>query len=336
MAELSKKAFNALRQIKFSNSTHINGFFIGLSKGHDFIDWFNRSVFDRNSKAFPNPMPDSITSKQNFVEFWDALPEVFQKEKISIFDFAALACIVYNETGGRYRSLTEMSGSRGLAYTFNKISGLKLSYNTLPGNFTAFKCFTDPDFCAVHKDLPLAEKLSGAVDPAKISPLWKGETYPAAFSTEENPLKTGFIMEADFYKFRGRGVIQTTGRSNYKNLVAAIQQYKGENPVIRKYQQKWKDWSSDKVCTCSRNADWDDFFQDRQAMRLAVAVFNRPDVKGNHPFSMSDLLETLNLDASTAGSIFFMGKKVSGAAGYAKNKFKPRVVQLLEAIAGEI
>lgn len=345
MEELSKEAFAALRRLKFSNSKQINDFFNAIS-GHDFIDWFNQNLPPKlkpgdelpKGELFPFKIPDTPTNRQDFAQFWDALPEIFHKNKISVFDFAALASIAYNETRGQFRNITEKVGNekhKGLSYAFDKIKDLKVSYNANNslGNFTAHQCFTDPDFCDAHKDLPLADALSGAADPAKIDPAWKGEVYPIAL-TDTDPAKTGFIMEADFYKFRGRGVIQTTGRGNYKNLVVAIQAYKGTNPVVLKYQQKWKGWSPDKVCTRSRNADWDDFFQDKQALRFAVAVFNRLDAQGKRPFSMSNVLNVLN--GEMAGSFFYMGKKVSGTASYAKNKFKPRVVKLLEKIAGQM
>jgi len=42
----------------------------------------------------------------------------------------------------------------------------------------------------------------------------------------------GFIMEADFYKFRGRGVIQTTGRGDYTVLIKYILQNAAALPAL--------------------------------------------------------------------------------------------------------
>jgi hypothetical protein len=57
---------------------------------------------------------------------------------------------------------------------------------------------------------------------------WRGPIYPRPdFPTEPTPNAAGYILEADFMKFRGRGFIQTTGRPNYARLIAFVQRYKG-------------------------------------------------------------------------------------------------------------
>lgn len=350
MAQLSKKAFDALADPKFSNSVQLNGFFIGLA-GVDFIDWFNRELAGKgafaNRRINPDPGEDAVAVKREFAEFWDSIPVVFKQQEITLHDFASLMCIAINETGGRFRSATERCGRgakdkngkrhEGLAYAFDRIPGVKKSYNTLAGNATAHACFTNPKFCAAHAGLGMSDALSGASDPAKIDPVWKGDIYPSdRFPVTEDLAETGFIMQADFYKFRGRGPIQITGRAPYRRLVQFIQKYEGGNSVLQKFKNRWLGLSPDDACFVSNDLDWDEIFTEKIMVALSLRVYADLASPAKNMFLMEKDFDLLNTDTRKAGSFFSVGRIISGSDDYAANKYKPRVVEMLEKIAGQI
>ena len=155
-------------------------------------------------------------------------------------------------------------GHPGLAYLFDAIPGLKRSYNTLKGGRTAFDCFNNPAYLAAHQSLPGAAPFVRTTDEA-----WKGESWPATVPTSPTDPNLGFVLEADFMKFRGRGFIQTTGRANYKGLVSFVQTYTGTNATLLDYKTRWAGKAPDDVCYSSTNADWDALFQNTD---LAVAA----------------------------------------------------------------
>ncbi|MBK7938786.1 MAG: hypothetical protein IPJ82_17650 [Lewinellaceae bacterium] len=350
MAQLSNGAFAALQKPRFSNSTHLNGFFIGHT-GKDFIDWFNENLAGKGAFAkrriSPEPGEDMVAVKREFAVFWDSIPVIYRQADISLFDFVSLMCISINETAGRFRSKTERCGKgakdkngirhEGLAYAFDRLPGIKKSYNTLAGNKTAFECFTNPVFCAAHQGLGLSDALSGAAQPDKIDPVWKGEFYPAdKFPVLEDLAETGFVMQADFYKFRGRGPIQITGRAPYRQIAQFIQKYEGPEAILRKFKMRWQNLSADDACYASNDMDWDEIFTVKPIVALSLRIYADLASPAKNMLIMSKEFERLNERTRQAGSIWSVGRIISGSEKYADEDYQPRVVEMLEKIAGQL
>jgi hypothetical protein len=346
MAQLSPRAFETHSAHSFASAVQLDLFF-KTKTGADFVDWFNQRLAGKGAFADRRIRPDAgediSVVKREFAEFWDTIPVVFAKPAISLFDFAALMCITINETGGRFRSRTEICGRgakdstgrrhEGVSYAFDRLPNIKKSYNTLAGNRTARACFCDPVFCLAHRDLALADQLSGVDDPTKVSAVWDGELYPfEQFPVVEDLEQTGFIMQADFYKFRGRGPIQITGRAPYRKLVAFIQSYTGPNTVLQEYKAKWQTLTPDEACSASRDSDWDEIFREKMIVPHALRAYADLAVPSKNMFSMQLDLDKLNAPTRQAGSFFSVGRIISGTDDYAKNKYLPRVVEMLEAL----
>jgi len=147
-----------------------------------------------------------------FHGFWNRINQIFGGT-INLIQFVSLMSILSNEVRGNCTPQDEKMGSPGhpgLAYLFDRIEGLKRSYNTLGGNQTAFACFNHPQFITAHEALAGANTFARTTDDR-----WSGEGWPSEVPTSSDPAVNGFVMEADFMKFRGGEFIQTTGRSNY-------------------------------------------------------------------------------------------------------------------------
>lgn len=347
MALISKQTFNTLLPPTFSNATALNRFFETID-GRDFIDWFNmhlagKGVFaDRRIAPAPNETLQTV--KTEFITFWNNLPLVYNRPEISLFDFTALMCIAVNETSGRFRSRTEICGKgrkdkegkphEGLAYAFDRIEGVKRSYNLIAGNRSAFDCFADPVFCKAHQHLGLGQQLARPDHPELIDEVWKGSLYPAdRFPVVEDLAITGFVMQADFYKFRGRGAIQITGRAPYRSLVRFIQRYAGANAVLLDFKKRWGALSPDDACTVSLDADWNLIFAQPEIPARALRAYSDLASPSRNLFVMEKDLKRLNATTPAAGSFFNTGRTVSGSEDYAINKYFPRVLAMLDMMA---
>ena len=307
----------------FSDSRAVDDFFMGR-KSARYIPWFNATLANQgpwaNVKLVDTPQNDVL-----FHQFWNQIAHIFGGD-CSVIQFVSLMSIISNEQRGDFFPKAELmgvAGHPGMAYLFDRIAGAKRSYNTLAGNKTALDCFNDPDYIGAHQALPMGAQLARTTDA-----LWSGELWPTGIATDPKVSVSGFITQADFMKFRGRGLIQTTGRANYTPLVDFVQSYAGTNSTLDFYQHRWTGMSNDQVASITTNDDWDRLFQQSDLIIATEAVRVHSEKSGGY-LALSSNPPTLN--GTGHGSIFNMGHCISGGQAYAAT-FKQRVTTVLEAL----
>lgn len=214
----------------------------------------------------------------------NTIKAITDQTDLSIYQFIIMTSIMLNETGGSFKLSTGEYGSAKYMFDYNaKIP--KVSYNCAGdspcsslGNRTAYELFHDATFMSVPAR-------AGMYKPKNIDdPAWKGYIYPSGEPTgtskpgnsgRENYQTLGFIGECDFYKFRGRGVIQLTGRGNYKKFFEYLQTNKAAlassiKPTSLTIINSWGSDASDLICTKITNTEIDTLFDDNA---VAVLVF---------------------------------------------------------------
>ncbi len=308
---------DAALAVRFSNAASIDQYYVDRFK-QPFLDWYHRTV--------DATQPKDAEVKKRFAAFWDSFTGILGGT-VWLLQQVTLHEVFRKEGNGDMRPRGEKvgtAGHRGIAYLFDKVPGIKRSYNTGPGNLTAGRLFNDAEFLAAHGNLPLGNQLAHTQDAA-----WKGDVYPQTTTpTDDDPAVTGFVLEADFSKFRGRGLIQTTFRSNYAKLIAWVQAYQGTKPVIREFQDAWKGATADSVATRSRLADWRRLFEESDFEIPAHAIRLHNASSGRY----LDLGETASVvNGPGAGSIFNVGKRINGGDGYGHD-LAARVVKVCNAL----
>ena len=326
----------------FTNVSDIDSFFrnFGFS---GFVNWFNSNI--KNTNPWKHDYLNNSTSysinQENWSIFWNNIPLLFNRTSVNLIEFLCLNSIVINETGGSFLSKRESVNSSsnsiapGIAYEFNGGGG-KASYNTLTGNYTAYKCFHDPNYIKVNGTKGLASILKNTTDNR-----WQGTTFPTKFSglsiedeTSSTGKANGFLIEADFFKFRGRGYIQLTSRPNYKPLVNFVLSYNGSDKSVLSIQSTWKKFGSnaDTILTCSLNSEWDSLFLNKNYSLALWSVNNYLSTHYRKPLP-------INANQSPNGlqsSILNFGASVSGGGisdAYPK-LFNERIIVQLNLING--
>jgi hypothetical protein len=327
----------------FSNVQDIDNFF-NEKKGQGFIDYFNSVHAQQNTFANygGKPAVPLISSKNsgNWNKVWNSIPILFGKESINLAEFLSINIAMAMETGSAYSPRTELVGNSknpGLSYAFNAVSGIKKSYN-LKGNDlsnkTAYSLFNDTDYKSAHGNKPFGNILKDTTNTA-----WETDKFPLQTDDKATSRKSslsGFIFEADFMKFRGRGFIQTTGRVNYLKIIEFIMNYDGNNSTILKYKKKWNGKTNQTIATISTNNDWDDLFQNTELIiaNAAVNIHAKSSGKRNAGPKQS---QYNHIDVSVGedrvlrdeGPVYWAGRRINGAVKYAK-ALLARVKQIVD------
>jgi hypothetical protein len=325
--ELSASQLTAAAAVSLANGRDVVDLFQKSTKAH-FVDWFNEHCALKGpwaGKAIRST-PDVRT---RFAEIWDHIPLMFGSDTINLTQFGALMSSVIIEAGAELRPVSELCGREGypgLAYAFSSIPGVKQSYNACKSNKPAGELFfNDLHFWEAHRQRPLGDLVRAMPD---VQALWNGDFYPQhLFPASTDPQHAGFIQEADFYKFRGRGFIQVTWRANYKRLVEYVQNYEGAIETIRRYRAQWHGNDSDAVCSMSSNEDWDTLFHDTDLVIPCRAIGLHNEASG-HYLRLSSDAATLNATHETAGSFYNMGLRINGGRAYAA-AFRERAIRLV-------
>ncbi len=318
-------------RLPMASAQAINDFFTQRRGGNTFNKWFNANAAGDAVLWDHRRIPDRPETAARFAAFWDDAGEVFGQTP-NLMQFICLECIFVNEINADLVPIEEKVGRQGhpgLAYAFDAIPGVKRSYNTLSGNLTAFDLFRDPAYRQAHAGKPLASEFP---TPADVEQAWKGEAWPQGFATSVDPAQTGFLQEADFYKFRGRGLIQTTGRANYTKLIHFIRSYTGNDPVLQQFARAWTNVDDKTAASTSSNDDWHRlFFSGRlELAKAAVRIHNQGG--GGYLAIAVDDPALVNEESNATGSVFNMGLRISGSQKYAAT-FKNRVAKLCELLA---
>lgn len=320
-----------LKFSKIGDSSEIDDFFQDKAGMH-CVKWFNATLANKGPWK-DVVLVDTADNDLRFHRFWNQSDAIFGRD-MSALEFLCLMSIIANECRGNFQPVAEKMGTAGhpgMAYLFDRIQGTgpdgkpvtrKRSYNTLAGNATARDCFNNADYIAAHGGLALGGKLQKTTDAR-----WAGETWPSGFPTDPKLDAAGFIMQADFMKFRGRGFIQTTGRANYLPLIEFVQKYDGENSTVDFFRHQWSALKPAQAAFVSTNEHWDRLFQETDQIVAAEAIRLHNARSGNYLKLATD---AATLNGKGAGSVFFMGLRISGGEAYAAT-FKDRVVAVLTA-----
>ena len=321
------------RSQSFKDVREIDSFFQKLgAKG--FVDWFNSNIAGRanwGSVKLQNP--------SNWTRVWTNAKVIFNKESFNLIEFLSINSIMMNETGGTFTPLSEglgSSGHPGISYGFDRISGLKLGYNTLNTNKTAYDLFRDSNFKNAHITKPFGSLLKDSSDTR-----WKGDTFPQGFSgnvpneTNVSGKTNTFLTEADFVKFRGRGYIQTTGRTVYFSIIDFILAYNGDNKVINSIRSEWSKYNGNKdaIASASTNQQWNDLFQKTESIIANHAVYIHAKSGGAKGKKNYHWIDAASSDSVLEKNIKDVAYCVAGggATKYA-NLFYGRVMQQLNLI----
>jgi len=272
--DLTQPFLDSLKSHMVSSTAGINNFFLSRT-GRKFPDFFNANVPTMDAwntavhkeKLVPS-RPIKILKPAAFDNVWNLVQQFFGINEIHLIHFLALNSIITNETGGIFEPISEVSRGLGIKYF--------MQYNVGP-NITAGKLFRLPTYLAAHASL------QPSVPQNTTDPRWDTKLWPIDAPTmwnRESYVDNGFIMNADFYKYRGRGFIQTTWRSNYKPIVDWIKTYRGSNSVIARFRDAWAGRNSEEILTTSTTQEWDTLFlrTGGEVAAIAIRIHNRKRV----------------------------------------------------------
>jgi hypothetical protein len=263
------------------------------------------------------------------------------------------------ETSGIVASATEDCNGQnhahpGIAYYFDAF-GQKSSYNLLGKKVS--ELLVDPVFIQAHGTLPG----SAALFAMKSDPAWASDTWPyfavpagapagtlpkPKYPTLRDEATNGCVMQADFCKFCGRGIVQTTRRSDYVPVIKFIMTNAKIDGIstLKSIKAKWAAAAGlaqgaapstqqlDTIATASSYSDWETAFS--SPIVLANALLTDATNHGNY-LALSHDASVLNGGTATIGSLKRMVHHINGSTDYMA-EVPPMMFALINATAALI
>jgi hypothetical protein len=267
---------------RFSNAAELNALFDHDSGGaqRTFAAWFQARLRGQPEWLRFNPRIGCCAGRPGTLGFpsdgparfdivWNHISDLFGTTSINLVQFACAAAMMIRETGGSFAPIRER-GDLEYLFAYNDHASL---------NRNARSLFNDPLYLFAHGGLAPGAALAHTPDT-----VWEGDSYPAGYATDPDDTSVAFIAQADFNKFKGRGYIQTTGRTNFRKLAAHVLEYAGTNPVILGVRTRWEGKlasaqaagiaitnRADAALTISICDDWEQLFEDRTLEFACIA-----------------------------------------------------------------
>ena len=315
--------------VVLKSASYADAIFQNFGKKRPFIQWFNDECAGKGYWA-----KRKISGSQaDYESFWN---QFLSGKQLSLMQFLAYMSVFANEVEGKLKNRSEAFGNKdhpGISYLFDRVtlsdpvSGrtwTKASYNTGKQNVSAYNLFRTASFNSAHGKKAAAEQLLNTNNGK-----WAGDNYSLlGFPYKADEQQVGYILEADFFKFRGRGLIQTTWRDNYRKLVRYIRANPDASKVFTKFSLAWAGTSDEEVLNTSSTRDWDELFGDPSKELLCAAI--RLHEEDAH---YANLAKSSAINGKGGGSLALMGDSVGGR-GYGQ-RLKGRVRQMCVSL-GEV
>lgn len=214
--------------LEFSNSAEVDEFFNNYTDNNSgYPGFLEENGFDPINEDF-------------YRTFWNS--DIY--DNFNIIEFLTISSALYLLTPKFKKSLTTQSvtlleDNRNLNVIFEK-------NNTLSLNRTAFDNFNDQSYVQKNENKKWNEfKFTTDTN-------WMSTILPI----NTNEKTSNFITNADFFKFRQRGLLKFRGREDYENIIQYILDYTGNNETISEYKEKWNGLNPNRIATISTINDW--------------------------------------------------------------------------------